>query len=79
MRLVVELWDSRMLHGPGNRQDALLTTEFLPVMKNMVDVALDNWIKGEENGAIAVICGRIWPSPLRLFEFLYIFRPLTVF
>lgn len=45
MRLVVELWDSRMLHGPGNRQDALLTTEFLPVMKNMVDLALDNWIK----------------------------------
>lgn len=59
MRLVVELWDSRMLHGPGNRQDALLTTEFLPVMKNMVDVALDNWIKGEENGAIVVIYGRI--------------------
>lgn len=48
MRLVVELWDSRVLHGPANRHDALLTSEFLPVMKNMVDVALDNWLKGEE-------------------------------
>lgn len=48
MRLVVELWDSRVLHGPANRHDALLTSEFLPVMKNMVDVALDNWLKGKE-------------------------------
>lgn len=48
MRLVVELWDSRVLHGPANRHDVLLTSEFLPVMKNMVDVALDNWLRGEE-------------------------------
>lgn len=48
MRLVVELWDSRVLRGPTNRHDALLTSEFLPVMKNMVDVALDSWLKGEE-------------------------------
>lgn len=48
MRLVVELWDSRVLRGPANRHDALLTSEFLPVMKNMVDVALDSWLKGEE-------------------------------
>lgn len=48
MRLVVELWDSRVLHGPANRHDVLLTSEFLPVMKNMVDVALDNWLQGEE-------------------------------
>lgn len=32
---------------PTNRHDALLTSEFLPVMKNMVDVALDSWLKGE--------------------------------
>uniref|UniRef100_A0A8C9YH22 Anaphase-promoting complex subunit 1 n=1 Tax=Sander lucioperca TaxID=283035 RepID=A0A8C9YH22_SANLU len=48
MRLVVELWDSRVLRGPANRHNALLTSEFLPVMKNMVDVALDSWLKGEE-------------------------------
>ncbi|XP_010790445.1 anaphase-promoting complex subunit 1-like, partial [Notothenia coriiceps] len=46
MRLVVELWDSRVQRGPNNRHDALLTSEFLPVMKNMVDVALDSWLKG---------------------------------
>lgn len=45
MRLVVELWDSRVLRGPANRHDALLTSEFLPVMKNIVDVALDSWLK----------------------------------
>ncbi|KAM7408400.1 hypothetical protein PAMA_002224 [Pampus argenteus] len=45
MRLVVELWDSRVLRGPANHHDALLTSEFLPVMKNMVDVALDSWLK----------------------------------
>lgn len=50
MRLVVELWDSRVLHGPTNHHDALLTSEFLPVMKNMVDVALDSWLKGEDEG-----------------------------
>ncbi|MEQ2205742.1 hypothetical protein XENOCAPTIV_012186 [Xenoophorus captivus] len=47
LRLVVELWDSRMLRGPANKRDTLLTSEFLPVMKNAVDVALDNWLKGE--------------------------------
>lgn len=47
LRLVVELWNSRVMHGPAKRHDALLTSEFLPVMKNMVDVALDTWLKGE--------------------------------
>uniref|UniRef100_A0A3Q3B1W3 Anaphase promoting complex subunit 1 n=1 Tax=Kryptolebias marmoratus TaxID=37003 RepID=A0A3Q3B1W3_KRYMA len=47
LRLVVELWDSRMLRGPANSHDTLLTSEFLPVMKNAVDVALDEWLKGE--------------------------------
>lgn len=47
LRLVVELWDSRMLRGPANCHDTLLTSEFLPVMKNAVDVALDSWLKGE--------------------------------
>ncbi|TKS85950.1 Anaphase-promoting complex subunit 1 [Collichthys lucidus] len=50
MRLVVELWDSRVLRGPANRHDTLLTSEFLPVMKNMVDVALDSWLK--DNSAV---------------------------
>ncbi|XP_037553834.1 anaphase-promoting complex subunit 1 [Nematolebias whitei] len=45
LRLVVELWDSRMLRGPANSHDTLLTSEFLPVMKNAVDVALDSWLK----------------------------------
>ncbi|CAG6016544.1 unnamed protein product [Menidia menidia] len=45
LRLVVELWDSRMLRGPANRHDTLLTSEFLPVMKNVVDVALDDWLR----------------------------------
>ncbi|XP_029925763.1 anaphase-promoting complex subunit 1 isoform X2 [Myripristis murdjan] len=44
MRLVVELWDSRVLRGPTSRNGALLTSEFLPVMKNMMDVTLDNWL-----------------------------------
>uniref|UniRef100_A0A3B5Q131 Anaphase promoting complex subunit 1 n=1 Tax=Xiphophorus maculatus TaxID=8083 RepID=A0A3B5Q131_XIPMA len=49
LRLVVELWDGRMLRGLANKHDTLLTSEFLPVMKNAVDVALDNWLKGDCN------------------------------
>uniref|UniRef100_A0A3B3UEI2 Anaphase-promoting complex subunit 1 n=1 Tax=Poecilia latipinna TaxID=48699 RepID=A0A3B3UEI2_9TELE len=45
LRLVVELWDGRMLRGPANKHDTLLTSEFLPVMKNAVDVSLDNWLQ----------------------------------
>lgn len=45
LRLVVELWDSRMQRGPANRRDTLLTSEFLPVMKNAVDATLDSWLK----------------------------------
>lgn len=37
-----------MLRSPGNCHDTLLTSEFLPVMKNAVDVALDSWLKGED-------------------------------
>uniref|UniRef100_A0A8C7YWB1 Anaphase-promoting complex subunit 1 n=1 Tax=Oryzias sinensis TaxID=183150 RepID=A0A8C7YWB1_9TELE len=48
LRLVIEFWDSRMLRSPGNCHDTLLTSEFLPVMKNAVDVALDTWLKGED-------------------------------
>uniref|UniRef100_A0A665TCL0 Anaphase-promoting complex subunit 1 n=1 Tax=Echeneis naucrates TaxID=173247 RepID=A0A665TCL0_ECHNA len=48
LRLVVELWDNRVLRGAADRHDALLTSEFLPVMKNMVDVMLDGWLKGKE-------------------------------
>ncbi|XP_068597126.1 anaphase-promoting complex subunit 1 [Brachionichthys hirsutus] len=49
MRLVVELWDSRVLYGRSNCHEALLTSEFLPVMKNMVDVALDGWLQGNSS------------------------------
>uniref|UniRef100_A0A8C6KV77 Anaphase promoting complex subunit 1 n=1 Tax=Nothobranchius furzeri TaxID=105023 RepID=A0A8C6KV77_NOTFU len=45
LRLVVDLWDSRMLRGPANSHNTLLKSEFLPVMKNAVDVALDGWLK----------------------------------
>lgn len=48
LRLVVELWNSRVMHGPAQRRDALLISEFLPVMKNTVDVALDGWLRGEK-------------------------------
>uniref|UniRef100_A0A665T3E7 Anaphase-promoting complex subunit 1 n=1 Tax=Echeneis naucrates TaxID=173247 RepID=A0A665T3E7_ECHNA len=48
LRLVVELWDNRVLRGAADRHDALLTSEFLPVMKNMVDVMLDGWLKGKD-------------------------------
>uniref|UniRef100_A0A673CEI6 Anaphase-promoting complex subunit 1 n=1 Tax=Sphaeramia orbicularis TaxID=375764 RepID=A0A673CEI6_9TELE len=58
MRLVVELWDSRVLQGSHSRHGALLTSEFLPVMKNMVDVALDSWLKGED---------RISLQPLQIY------------
>ncbi|XP_011482572.1 anaphase-promoting complex subunit 1 isoform X2 [Oryzias latipes] len=50
LRLVIEFWDSRMLRSPGNCHDTLLTSEFLPVMKNAVDVALDSWLK--ENSVV---------------------------
>ncbi|XP_005941360.1 anaphase-promoting complex subunit 1 [Haplochromis burtoni] len=50
LRLVVELWDSRMQRGPANRRDTLLTSEFLPVMKNAVDATLDSWLK--ENNSV---------------------------
>uniref|UniRef100_A0A3Q1EL04 Anaphase-promoting complex subunit 1 n=1 Tax=Acanthochromis polyacanthus TaxID=80966 RepID=A0A3Q1EL04_9TELE len=54
LRLVVELWDSRMLKGPANANDTLLTSEFLPVMKNTADIALDSWLKGQ-NGRISAL------------------------
>lgn len=59
MRLVVELWDRRVLLGPANRHDALLTSEFLPVMKNMVDVALDTWLRGE-GGEREISSDQVW-------------------
>ncbi|XP_076016530.1 anaphase-promoting complex subunit 1 isoform X2 [Genypterus blacodes] len=44
MRLVGDLWDSRVLRGPVRRHVALLTSEFLPFMKNKVDAAMDSWL-----------------------------------
>uniref|UniRef100_A0AAQ5XJU4 Anaphase-promoting complex subunit 1 n=1 Tax=Amphiprion ocellaris TaxID=80972 RepID=A0AAQ5XJU4_AMPOC len=74
LRLVVELWDSRMLKDPTNAHDTLLTSEFLPVMKNTVDVALDSWLKGEEGreaffrkiNSISAIIGLFIISTLQL-------------
>lgn len=48
LRLVIDLWESRIQRGPTNRRDTLLTSEFLPVMKNEVDGTLDRWLKGVE-------------------------------
>ncbi|KAM3605750.1 uncharacterized protein V6R79_003985 [Siganus canaliculatus] len=62
MRLVVELWDSRVLRGPVNRHDALLTSEFLPVMKNMVDVTLDKWLKDNTSVVRSYMRGEALPK-----------------
>uniref|UniRef100_A0A8C9YHF7 Anaphase-promoting complex subunit 1 n=1 Tax=Sander lucioperca TaxID=283035 RepID=A0A8C9YHF7_SANLU len=62
MRLVVELWDSRVLRGPANRHNALLTSEFLPVMKNMVDVALDSWLKDNSSVLRSYMRGEVLPK-----------------
>uniref|UniRef100_A0A3Q2CTV5 Anaphase-promoting complex subunit 1 n=1 Tax=Cyprinodon variegatus TaxID=28743 RepID=A0A3Q2CTV5_CYPVA len=70
LRLVVELWDSRMLRVRANKHDTLLTSEFLPVMKNAVDLALDNWLKGKpivgvlsrESQSIMLACFLVYRS-----------------
>ncbi|XP_041646120.1 anaphase-promoting complex subunit 1 [Cheilinus undulatus] len=62
MRLVVALWDRRMLLGPSNRHDALLTSEFLPVMKNMVDVALDGWLRDNSSVLRSYMRGETLPK-----------------
>uniref|UniRef100_A0AAQ5ZJ60 Anaphase-promoting complex subunit 1 n=1 Tax=Amphiprion ocellaris TaxID=80972 RepID=A0AAQ5ZJ60_AMPOC len=59
LRLVVELWDSRMLKDPTNAHDTLLTSEFLPVMKNTVDVALDSWLKGNSSALQSYMRGEV--------------------
>ncbi|XP_019719671.1 anaphase-promoting complex subunit 1 [Hippocampus comes] len=65
MRLVVELWDSRLLRRPGNCRDALLSSEFLPVMKNKVDVALDSWLKDNSSALKSYICSKALPDGTR--------------
>uniref|UniRef100_A0A672FSP0 Anaphase-promoting complex subunit 1 n=1 Tax=Salarias fasciatus TaxID=181472 RepID=A0A672FSP0_SALFA len=45
LRLVVDMWDGRMMRGATNHHDTLLTSMFLPVMKNSVDVILDDWLR----------------------------------
>lgn len=59
LRLVVELWDSRILRGPANKRNTLLTSEFLPVMKNAVDVALDNWLKDHNSVLKSYMSGEV--------------------
>ncbi|XP_041866489.1 anaphase-promoting complex subunit 1 isoform X2 [Melanotaenia boesemani] len=59
LRLVVEMWESRMLRGPANRHDTLLTSEFLPVMKNAVDVALDKWLRDNSSVLRSYMRGEI--------------------
>uniref|UniRef100_A0A8C5E585 Anaphase-promoting complex subunit 1 n=1 Tax=Gouania willdenowi TaxID=441366 RepID=A0A8C5E585_GOUWI len=58
LRLVVELWDSRMQRAPSDRPDTLLTSEFLPVMKNAVDVTLDSWLRGGKVPEVPVFSQR---------------------
>nr|XP_020457532.1 anaphase-promoting complex subunit 1 [Monopterus albus] len=62
LRLVVELWDSRVLQGPTSRNDTLLTSEFLPVMKNMVDVALDGWLRANSSVLRSYMRGEALPK-----------------
>uniref|UniRef100_A0A665TNZ5 Anaphase promoting complex subunit 1 n=1 Tax=Echeneis naucrates TaxID=173247 RepID=A0A665TNZ5_ECHNA len=62
LRLVVELWDNRVLRGAADRHDALLTSEFLPVMKNMVDVMLDGWLKDNSTVLRSYIRGEALPK-----------------
>ncbi|XP_056147337.1 anaphase-promoting complex subunit 1 [Lampris incognitus] len=50
MRLVLELCERRVQQGQASgtsaqSRSALLSSEFLPVMKNTADVALDNWLQ----------------------------------
>uniref|UniRef100_A0A8C5E795 Anaphase-promoting complex subunit 1 n=1 Tax=Gouania willdenowi TaxID=441366 RepID=A0A8C5E795_GOUWI len=59
LRLVVELWDSRMQRAPSDRPDTLLTSEFLPVMKNAVDVTLDSWLRGGKVPEVPVFSQRV--------------------
>ncbi|KAM8859323.1 anaphase-promoting complex subunit 1 isoform 2-T2 [Spinachia spinachia] len=62
MRLVVELWDGRVRRGAANRHDALMTSEFLPVMKNMVDVALDSWLADNSSVLRSYMRGEALPK-----------------
>ena len=49
-RLVLEMCESRTLQGRvregGQGGGALLSSEFLPVMKNTADGTLDHWLAG---------------------------------
>ncbi|XP_026165257.1 anaphase-promoting complex subunit 1 isoform X2 [Mastacembelus armatus] len=62
LRLVVELWDSRVLQDTTNRHNALLTSEFLPIMKNMVDVALDSWLTDNSSVLRSYMRGEALPK-----------------
>nr|XP_061821876.1 anaphase-promoting complex subunit 1 [Nerophis lumbriciformis] len=57
MRLVLDLWDGRVLRRPANCRDALLSSEFLPIMKNKVDVALDGWLKDNSSALTSYMRG----------------------
>lgn len=50
LRLVVDMWDGSMMRGAADRHDILLTSKFLPIMKNSVDVILDDWLR--ENSSV---------------------------
>lgn len=62
MRLVLELWDRRLLRGAERQHGALLTSEFLPVMKNMVDVFLDKWLKDNSSVVKSYMMGESFPK-----------------
>ncbi|KAJ0067016.1 hypothetical protein NL108_006265, partial [Boleophthalmus pectinirostris] len=65
LRLVLELWDSRLLRGSDSRHGALLTSEFLPVMKNMVDVILDKWLKDNTSVVKSYMMGESFPKDVQ--------------
>ncbi|XP_077585962.1 anaphase-promoting complex subunit 1 isoform X1 [Stigmatopora nigra] len=57
MRLVVDLWDGTLKRS-ADICGAMLSSEFLPVMKNKVDLALDCWLKDNSSALRSYIGGK---------------------
>ncbi|CAN9499595.1 unnamed protein product [Ophioblennius macclurei] len=57
LRLVVDMWDGRMMRGASSHHDTLLTSKFLPVMKNSVDVILDDWLRDNSSAVRSYMRG----------------------
>lgn len=61
LRLVVDMWDGRMMRGATSHNDTLLTSKFLPVMKNSVDVILDDWLRDNSSVVKSYMRGEALP------------------